>query len=430
MNSSSNKNVNQESEFLAAMDLGSARTRVLVAEVPPGEESRLRFAALGEVESKGWRKGAVIDLDAVTDSVRAAVMQAEAQAGVPLESAVVGIGGAHIQGVTSRAGLPLAAKPREITRDDVRRVMEAARGLPLPDDREVLHMLPQEFALDNQTGVRDPIGMHGRSLAVQVHLVTGSVAASQGVVTAVNRAGLIVETVVAEAFAVGEAVLTQEERELGSLVALLGGGSTEFAAYSQGSLWMSAGIPVGGDHFTNDIAIGLHTPTPEAENIKLMFGSVYADWSHDGVSFEVPGLGNRPARMVPRQTLHDILAPRAQEVFGLAADELRRADLPPHLGAGLVLAGGGARLHGLCDLAEHTFSSPARIGLPSEALTQDGLPPNLLDLPDVLNTPEYTVSVALLLYAYRLRSHRAARERTASKSWRNVLGRKAREGVR
>jgi cell division protein FtsA len=272
--------------------------------------------------------------------------------------------------------------------------------------------------------------MQARSLAVQVHLVTGSVAASQGVVTAVNRAGVIVETVVAESFAVGEAVLTPEERELGALVALLGGGSTEFAAYTQGSLWMCSGIPVGGDHFTNDIAIGLHTPTPEAEAIKTTFGTVYADWSHDGVQFEVPGLANRPARMVPRQTLHEILAARAQEILNLAVEELRRAELAPQLGAGVIVAGGGARLNGLCDLAEQTFSSPARIGLPAECLAQDGLPPNLIDLPDALNAPEYTVVVALLLYAYRLRRLRTARQRTPARGWKDVLGRGAREGVR
>ena len=422
--------MNQEREFLVAMDLGSTRTRVLAAEVSPSDQAPLRFAALGEAESNGWRKGAVIDLDAVAASVRAAVDHAEAQIGAALESAVVGLGGTHIQGVTSRAGLPLSARPREITRDDVRRVIEAAGSLPLPNGREILHMLPQEFALDSQSGVRDPIGMQACSLAVQVHLVTGSVAASQSIVTAVNRAGIIVETVVAEAFAVGEAVLTPEERELGALVALLGGGSTELAAYMQGSLWMSSGIPVGGDHFTNDVAIGLHTPPLEAEVIKTMFGSVYADWSHDGVSFEVPGLVNRPARMVPRQALHDILAPRAQEVLGLAVEELRRADLAPHLGAGVVVAGGGARLHGLCDLAEQTFSSPACIGLPSDAVAQDGLPPNFLDLPEALNGPEYTAVVALLLYGLRVRNLRTGKQRGHGKRWKNVLGGKAREGVR
>jgi len=424
--------MNPEKDFLAALDLGSTRTRVLVAEVCEADEdaSPLRFVGFGEAESRGWRKGAVADLDAVAGSVRKAVEQAEAQMGAAVESALVGIGGPHIQGISSRAALPLAIRPREITRDDVRRVMEFARSFPLPDDREILHMVPQEFALDSQSGVRDPIGMQAHSLAVQVHLVTGSVAVSQSVVSAVNRAGILVETVVAEAFAVGEAVLTPEEQELGALVAVLGGGSTELAAYYQGGLRMSCGIPVGGDHFTNDLAIGLHTPPSEAEAIKTMFGSVYAAGSHDGVQIEVPGLANRPSRMVPRQELLGILKARAQEVLGLAVEELRHADLNPHLGAGVVFAGGGSRLHGLCDLAELAFSSPARIGLPSDAWAQEEQPPNSLHLPATLDGPEYTTVVALLHYGLRLRQHRLGRLRIPSKGWKGILGLKAREGVR
>ena len=424
--------MSQERDYLAALDLGSTMTRALVAEVnDAGEEGpQLRFVGFGESESQGWRKGAVADLDAVSSSVKKAVEQADATAGVSIESAVVGIGGPHIQGISSRAGLPLAARPREVTRDDARRVMESARSVPLPKDREILHMLPQEFALDSQSGVRDPIGMQAASLAVKVHLITGSLAASQSVVVAVNRAGVVVETVIAEAFAVGEAVLTPEERELGALVALLGGGSAEVVAYYQGSLRMSSGIPIGGDHFTSDVAIGLHTPSLEGEIIKKMFGSVHAGWSHDGASLEVPGLANRPSRMVPRRTLLEILEPRAQELLALAIEELRQSGLEPHLGAGLIFTGGGARLHGLCDLAESTFSGPARIGLPSDAWTQEGLPPKILDLPESLDAPEYTTVGALLLYGFRLRRLRMARQRTPAKRWKSLLGRKAREGVR
>ena len=291
-------------------------------------------------------------------------------------------------------------------------------------------MLPQEFALDSQSGVRDPIGMRAGSLAVKVHLITGSQAASQSVVAAVNRAGIVVETVVAEAFAVGEAVLTPEERELGVLVMVLGGGSVELAAYYQGGLRMSSAIAIGGDHFTSDVAIGLHTPTPEAEIIKKMFGSVYAGWSHDGASFEVPGLANRPSRMVPRRDLLEILEPRALELLAMAIEELRHADLEPRLGAGVILAGGGARLHGLCDLAENVFSGPARIGLPSDAWDQEGFPPMVLDLPGGWDGPEYTTAGALLLYGLRLRRLRMARQRTPAKRWKSLLAGKAREGVR
>jgi cell division protein FtsA len=424
--------MNPEKEFLAALDLGSTKTRVLLAEVRRDDGAApLRFAGYGEAESQGWRKGVVADLEAAAGSVRKAVEQAEAEAGAAVESAIVGIGGPHVQGISSRAGLPLAVRPREITRDDVRRVMESARSLPLPEGREILHMVPQEFTLDAHSGVHDPIGMQAHSLAVQAHLVTGSIAASQSVVSAVNRAGILVETVVAEAFAVGEAVLTEEEQELGALIAVLGSGSTELAAYHQGGLRMSAGIPVGGDHFTNDVAIGLHTPPAEAEVIKTMFGSVYTAGGHDGVSIEVPGLANRPARMAPRQELLEILNARAQELLGLAVEEMRRADLDPHLGAGAVLLGGGARLSGLCDLTEQVFAGPARIGLPSDVLAQEGLLAGSLDLPAYLDGPEHTTVMALLFYGLRLRQNRLGRRvRTEPKGWKGILGRKAREGVR
>ncbi|OFV95077.1 MAG: cell division protein FtsA [Acidobacteria bacterium RIFCSPLOWO2_02_FULL_61_28] len=424
--------MNQERDYLAALDLGSTMTRALFAEVlDSGEEDpQVRFLGFGESESLGWRKGVVADLDAVAGSVKKALEQAEAAAGVSIESAVVGIGGPHIQGISSRAGLPLAARPREVTRDDVRRVMESARSVPLPKGREILHMLPQEFALDSQSGVRDPIGMQAGSLAVKVHLITGSQAASQSVVAAVNRAGVVVETVVAEAFAVGEAVLTPEERELGVLVVVLGGGSAELAAYYQGGLRMSSGIAIGGDHFTSDVAIGLHTPSPEAEIIKKMFGSVYSGWSHDGASFEVPGLANRPSRMVPRRDLLEILEPRAQELLAMAIEELRQADLEPRLGAGVIFAGGGARLHGLCDLAENVFSGPARLGLPSDVWDEEGVPAMILDSPRSWDGPEYTTVGALLLYGLRLRRLRMARRRTPAKRWKSLLAGKAREGVR
>lgn len=424
--------MSQERDYLAALDLGSTMTRALVAEVSEaGEETPpLRFVGFGESESQGWRKGVVADLEAVAGSIKKAVEQADATAGISIESAVVGIGGPHIHGISSRAGLSLAARPRPVTRDDVRRVMESARSVPLPKDREILHMLPQEFALDSQSGVRDPIGMQATSLGVKVHLITGSLAASQGAVTAVNRAGVVVETVVAEAFAVGEAVVNPEEQELGVLVAVLGGGSAEIVAYYQGSLRMSSGIPIGGDHFTSDVAIGLHTPAPEGEIIKRMFGSVHAGWSHDGATLEVPGLANRPPRMVPRRDLLGILEPRAQELLALAIEQLRQANLEPHLGAGVIFAGGASRLHGLCDLAESVFSGPARIGLPSDALAHEGLPPKILDLPESLDAPEYTTVVALLLYGLRLRRLRRARQRTPGKRWKSLLGHKAREGVR
>ena len=445
--------MNRERNHLVAVDLGSTFTRTLVAEVlDSGEDaSQLRFLGFGEAESQGWRKGTIAHLDPVSSSVKESVGQAEAMAGVSVESAVVGIGGPHIQGLSSRASLTLSSRPRQVSREDVRRVIESARHLSLPQDREILHMVPQEFSLDAQSGIRDPIGMQASRLEVQVYLLTGSVAASQSVVTAVNRAGIVVETVVAEAFAVGEAVVTPAERELGAWVVVLGGGSCEMVAYYQGGLRMAAVIPIGGDHFTNDVAVGLHTGLPEAEAVKKTFGSVFSLGSHDGISFEVPGLGNQPSRLVPRQTLMAILEPRAQELLGFALEELRRCGLEQRLGAGIVLSGGGARLHGICDLAEQMFSVPARLGLPSYAhaaegnreqgtgnreqatagvAASEGLPLRIVDLPETLDSPEYATLVGLLLYGFRVRRLRTAQRRTLPRRWKGILGRKSREGVR
>lgn len=414
--------MNEEKNYLAALDVGSTATRVLVAEVlDSGEEaSQLRFRGWGAAESRGWRKGAMADLEQVSKSVKQAVERAEASAGVLVESAVVGMGGSHIQGMTSHAGLALSTRPREVNRDDIRRVMEAARQVPLAKDREIFHMVPQEFLLDGQDGIRDPLGLQASRLEAKVHIISGSLADSQNIVTAVNRAGVVVETMVGEAFAVGEAVLTTEERELGALVAIVGGSHSELVVYYRGSLRLSATVPIGGDHFTNDAAIGLQTSLEQAEEIKKLFGSVCASGIHEGTSFEVPGLGNRPSRLVPRSVLLYILEPRAQELLGLILEWLLRSGLEHHLGGGVVLCGGGARLQGMCDVAEQFFSSPARLGLP----------PKIPDLPETLDSPEYATLLGLLLYGLRVRRLRMARHRPLATRWKGLLGRKSREGAR
>ena len=407
-------------EPLVALDLGSSRTRVLVAEVFPGEEEILpvRFRGFGEVESGGWRKGTIASLEQVAASVRKAAELAEEMAGVAGESAVVGIGGPHTQGFSTRADLTLSARPREVTRADVRRVMEPARRVPLPPNREILHLIPREFTLDSQDGIRDPIGLYGSRLEAQVHILTGSVAATQNVVTAVNHAGILVETMVAESLATGEAVLTPEERELGAVVAVVGSESCELVAYRHGGLHMSASLPVGGEYFTYDLAVGLHTPVSDAEIIKKTFGSVFPSGGHEGSLFEVPGVGDRPSRQVSRRELLAILGPRAQELLGLILGETRRWGMDRQLGAGVILAGGGARLQGLCDLVEQVFSAPARLALP----------PKIADLSETLDSPEYATVISLLLYGYRAHRMRAAQNRASARGWRHLLARKSREG--
>jgi cell division protein FtsA len=255
--------------------------------------------------------------------------------------------------------------------------------------------------------------MQGSGLEVEVHIVTGSAAASQNVVTAVNRAGIVVETLVLEGLATGEAVVTPEEAELGAAVILVGAASSQWVAYRQGGLRMSGEISIGGDHFTSDLAIGLHTSLPDAEMVKKTFGSVYLAWGqgHEGSSFEVPGVGDRPPRQVPRRALLEILEPRGQELFGFVLDELRHCGIDQQLGAGVILAGGGARLQGMCDLAEQTFGAPARLALP----------PQIAGLPDPAHSPEYATLVSLLLYGQRVRRLRAPKKEALGSWWGGLL---------
>ena len=405
---------NQEANYLAALDLGSSKTRALMAEVVDAGESasQLRFLGLGEVASQGWHKGTIADLEQVTRSVKEAVGQAEAAAHLPLESAVVGVGGPQIQGASVSNGLTFPSGPRELNRHDVRRAMETALDIPMTKDREVLHVIQEEFVLDSRRGILDPIGMQGSTLAVRAHVITGSVAANQNAVTAVNRAGVLVETTVFEAYAAAEEVLTDQEQELGALVADLGAGSCELVAYRRRGLRMAAVVPIGGDHFTNDVALGLHIAPRDAEIIKKTFGFVLTGESNEGTSIEVPGLGDRPSWFVPQRTLTQILGLRAEELLGLVLDHILRCGLDQQLGAGLVLCGGGARVGGMCDLAEQVLGLPARLGLP----------PKIAEMPEALDAPEYATLLGLLLYAHRLwRQRSAAPNRSLGSRWWSLM---------
>ncbi|MBI2818525.1 MAG: cell division protein FtsA, partial [Acidobacteria bacterium] len=422
--------MSQKPEHLVALDVGNSSTRVLVAEIaatdvsshrtsrqfsngsPSREDpSLLQFVGFGEVETRGWHKGNLADIGQASETVRRVIEQAEESIGSQIESAVLGIGGPHLGGLSSRAGIALSIRPREVRREDVLRVMQDARNIPLSGDREILHIVPKEFVLDGQEGIRDPVGMVGMQLEVRVHFITNSAATAQNLVTVVNRAGILVETVVSEGFAAGEALPSQEERDLGVLVVLIGGPSSETVAYSQGGLASTHSTPIGGDHFTGDIAIGLHTARSDAETIKQTFGSVFPGWSHDGSSFEVPGIGHQPSRLIPQNLLRQILEPRAQELFSLLGAELGRAGLTTELAAGIILSGGGARLAGLCDLAEKVLGIPARIGLP----------PRIHGLPEALDSPEYATLLSLLYYGLRVRLQRSPRESGSPGRLRDLL---------
>ncbi|MGA9185243.1 MAG: cell division protein FtsA, partial [Candidatus Acidiferrales bacterium] len=293
----------------------------------------------------------------------------------------------------------VAARPRDVQRDDVRRAVEAARGVTLPEDREVLHVLPQEFFLDGQDNIRDAIGMVGTRLEANVHIVTAAGTATQNIVTAVNRAGVRVDDTVLEPLASAESCITQDERELGACLLDIGGGTTELIAFAGGVVRHTAAIPVGGDHFTNDLAVGLRTPIPEAEKIKREYAVAFRELLTEDRAIEIASVGDRPPRTIYARMLAEIIEPRTQELLVLVRDELRRGGMDAQIPAGLILTGGGAHLRGLTELAEKVFNLPVRVAIPR----------GLGGMNDEVSQPEYSTAVGLVLYGARTRRLAGAR---------------------
>ena len=382
--------MSKKDKYLVGLDIGSTKTCVLIAELA---DEQVKFLALGAAESKGLRKGSIVNLDATVSSIRRAVEEAEGVSGVPVESAIIGVAGSHVRGLNSRGGVTLGNRPRDIEREDVRRAIDAARNISLPEDREVLHVLPHEFSVDTHDGIRDAIGMVGTRLEANVHIVTSSTTATQNLVTAANRSGILISDTVVEPLASAEACLTQDERDLGVCLLDIGGGTTELVVFGGGVVRHTGAVPVGGDHFTNDLAVGLRTPIPEAERIKRHHGCAAAAFLHQDTAIEIASVGDRPPRTVFARMLTDIIEPRAQEFLALIRDEMRRSGLASQIPAGFVLSGGGARLNGLVDLMEQAFHLPVRIAEPR----------GLLDLPEQVQQPEYATVVGLVLYGAKAR---------------------------
>jgi len=387
----------KKDRHIVALDIGSTKTCALIGELE--DDGSAKFAAFGAAESKGWRKGQIVNLDLAVSSIRRAVEEAETIVGVPVESALIGVAGGHVRGVNSRGGITVAARPRDIQREDVRRAIEAARGVSLPEDREVLHVLPQEFSLDSQDNIRDAIGMVGQRLEANVHIVTSSGTATQNIVTAVNRAGVRVDDTVLEQLASAEACLTQDERELGCCLLDIGGGTSELIVYVGGVVRQTSAIPVGGDHFTNDLAVGLRTPVPEAEKIKREHACAFRELQKEDFAIEIASVGDRPPRTVYARMLSEIVEPRAQELLMLVRDELRRGGLESQIPAGLILTGGGAYLRGLVELAERFFNLPVRVAVPR----------GLAGMSEEVSQPEYSTAVGIVLYGARTRRIAGAR---------------------
>ncbi|HKM65982.1 MAG TPA: cell division protein FtsA [Candidatus Acidoferrum sp.] len=386
----------KKDKYLVGLDIGSTKTCVLLAEI---ENEQVRFLALGAAESKGLRKGLIVNLDSTVSSIRRAVEEAESVANVPVESAVIGVAGGHVRGVNSRGGISLGNRGRDVERDDVRRAVDAARNIAMPEDREVLHVLPHEFMVDAQNGIHDPIGMVGHRLEANVHVVTSSMAATQNLVSAANKAGILINDTVLEPLASAEACLTQDEKELGCCLLDIGGGTTDLVVFGGGVVRHTGTVAIGGDHFTNDLAVGLRTPIPEAEKIKHRHGCACGELLHDDGAIEIASVGDRPPRTIFARNLTEIIEPRAQELLAMVGDDLRRAGLERQIPAGIVLAGGGGQLTGFGELAEQVFQLPVRIAEPQ----------GILDLPESVAKPEYATVVGLVLYAAK--SRRAATQK-------------------
>jgi cell division protein FtsA len=384
----------RKEKHIVGLDVGSTKVCTLIA---VARESGLEPIGLGVAESRGLKKGAVVNIEDTVTSIKKSVSEAEAMAGCEIESVYVGLAGPHIKSFNSRGVTSIATRTREIDSEDVRRVIETARAVALSPDREILHILPQEFTVDDQYGIGDPLGMVGTRLEVNVHIVTSSTTAAQNIVTAVNRSGLLAGDTVLESIALGEAILTEDEKELGSVLVDIGGGKTNVAIYHHGAVRHTVVVPLGGELFTNDIAVGLRTSIPEAERLKREQGCAFSSMTESEAVFEVAGVGSRQPRTIAQSVLTDIVQPRAEEIVHIVRNEIRNAGSERQSGAGVVMTGGGALLRGFVELAEDILDLPVRIG------TSAGFAPPLLDNMPQLMGPEFATVTGLVLYGDRKR---------------------------
>jgi cell division protein FtsA len=397
--------------LITVLDAGSSKSCVLVAELADGV---LRYRGHGVVPSQGMRRGAIAELGPAAKAINAAALTAEKMTRAPIETAVVGVGGPHIRGMNSQGGISMGSRMKEITREDVRSAIDRARSIGLAPDREVLHLLPQQFILDDQMGIHDPVGMVGNRLEVCLHLSTCSGGAAQSVVTCANRAGLEVVDTVFEGIASAEAVLSADERELGVCLADIGASSTELVVFFEGSVAHTAVLPIGGDHFTNDLAVGLHVTVEEAEQLKREYGNCVVTSVPQLNEIEIGGdlaMGGAPARMVRQRFLAEILEPRARELLTMLRDNLRHGGVLEAMGAGCVFTGGGANLVGLLDNAESLLRVPARSGYPVP----------LSRMPSELARPEFSAAIGMLLYTHRTQVRKASEEQGLKQKLKSIF---------
>jgi len=387
--------MSQQENIVAVLDAGSSKVRAMIAEI---HEGALRYRGHGVADAAGMRNGLISELGPAASAIDHAAVAAETSAQTVIERCIVAVGGPHIRGVNSRGGISLGTRLREITREDARAAVDRARSIALPADREILHLLPQQFILDEQPGILDPVGMVGNRLEVNLHIATSSASAQQSLITSANRAGLEVTETVFEALAAAEATLSADERELGVCLLDIGASTSELVVYFEGSVAHTSVVPIGGDHFTNDLAVGLHVTAPEAEWLKCNYGHAVVTAVPQLSEVEITGLPGYDPRVVSQRLISEILEPRARELFQLLRDNLRQGGVLEAMGAGCVLTGGGGRLPGLLETAESLLRVRARLASPVP----------LSRMPAELAAPEFSVLTGTLLYAHRTSLTRAA----------------------
>ncbi len=370
-------------EIIVGLDIGTTKICAVVGEMSHGI---IEIIGIGSHPSEGLRKGVVINIEKTVNSIKEAIEEAETMAGCEIGSVYAGIAGGHIKGFNSHG--VIALKEKEVTKKDIERVIEAASAVAIPMDREVIHVLTQEFIVDEQDGISDPLGMSGVRMEAKIHIVTGAVTSAQNIIKCANRAGLDVCDIVLESLASSEAVLSDEERNLGAALIDFGGGTTDMAVFSRGSIKHTSVLALGGDNLTYDISIGLRTPRLEAEKIKIKYGCALSSLIRNDETIEVLGVGGRKPRVLSRQILGEVLEPRVEEIFTLIQSDLVRSGYEEMINSGVVITGGSAELQGVPEIAEQVFNAPSRIGYPQ----------GIGGLVEVVNKPMYATAVGLVLY--------------------------------
>jgi cell division protein FtsA len=400
----------REKNLIVGLDIGTSKVVAIVGEVSQNM-NEVEIIGIGQHPSRGLKKGVVVNIESTTHSIQRAVEEAELMSGCEINSVYTGIAGSHIRSMNSH-GI-VAIRDKEVNQEDIDRVIDAARAVAIPADQRIIHILPQEYVIDNQEGIREPIGMSGVRLEAKVHIVNGAASAAQNIIKCIGLCGLEVDDMILEQLASSDAVLTEDEKDLGVCLVDIGGGTSDIAVFTEGAIRHTAVIPIAGDQVTNDIAVALRTPTQYAEDIKIKYACALTQLANAEEMIEVPSVGARPPRHLARQTLADVVEPRYEELLTLVQAVLRRSGYEDLIAAGIVLTGGSAKMDGVVELAEDVFSMPVRLGYPKY----------VTGLVDVVRNPIHATGVGLLLFGYKHRHERITEITQQGGNMKSALGR-------